>query len=631
MRFVIGILLAFSFSTATSRGQEPPDVKLKVVPIDAGAKDRLLSVRVDTMGRVFIGGYDALHVCEPDARGGYLPRKLLYRFPERTRINDIEVRGDDLYVLTSSALYVFKGGVRKRTDMLPRKLLWGVPGGLLEAGFQKLAWGPEGDLYFSVGGVVPEGRSGYWTFFGQPDGTKTPYRGIGGVFRCKSDGSNLQVVAHGLRRPGALAFDRHWNLFTCDRQTEKSTQLWHITPHMHFGKPIGPADGLTPLLAEDGEFRAGPFFYDDALLPTELRDRLLLVRAGRIVSFGVEPHGASFKALPGAVSTSAAPNTWAVGRGGRIFTVDEGVAMLTKTDDRDAHPFEPYESSEATPEKLWQELRDPSWQRRYRAHIEMTRRGGAFLKDANKRLLDAKAGDPALHHLIWLAAKSGQGSLHLLGLVDHADPKVRVQAIRALAEFPEQLREEPIFTKALLDTDAQVRIAAVLAHLNPKVSGGRPVQQAIERGPACADDPYLRQAAALFLADKATRKQLEGLCASFDAPTRVAGVLAAGYRLTLPRTTEPLAQQLRLDMQGISKLEFADGKRDLRDHGRIGTFVRAEHWKADMHTVEQELLFKLLRKMLDDGDETVRVQAASFLALLDDDRCRAAVARVLRN
>jgi hypothetical protein len=246
-------------------------------------------------------------------------------------------------------------------------------------------------------------------------------------------------------------------------------------------------------------------------------------------------------------------------------------------------------------------------------------------------LLDAKTNDPALHHLIWLAAKSGQGSLHLLGLVEHADPKVRVQAIRALSEFPEQLHGEPIFTKSLLDKNAQVRLAAVLAHLDSRVAGGRAVQQEIERGPACADDPYLRQAAALFLAAKATRKQLEGLCSSIDASTRLAGVLAAGYRLTLPPTTEALPNQLRLDMQGISKLEFADGKRDLRDHGRVGTFVIAEHWKADMHTAEQELLFKLLRKMLDDGDERVRRQAASFLAVLDDARCQAEVTRVLRN
>ena len=31
----------------------------------------------------------------------------------------------------------------------------------------------------------------------------------------------------------------------------------------------------------------------------------------------------------------------------------------------------------------------------------------------------------------------------------------------------------------------------------------------------------------------------------------------------------------------------------------------AEHWKVDMHTEEQELLYKLLRKMLNDDDKPV--------------------------
>ena len=44
----------------------------------------------------------------------------------------------------------------------------------------------------------------------------------------------------------------------------------------------------------------------------------------------------------------------------------------------------------------------------------------------------------------------------------------------------------------------------------------------------------------------------------------------------------------------------------------------------------QELLFTLLRKMLDDDDARVRTQAARFLALLDDPRCAAEVARVLK-
>ena len=50
-------------------------------------------------GRLFVGGREALFVYEPDERGGYRPRQLLYRFPPDSWINDVEVRGNDLYVM----------------------------------------------------------------------------------------------------------------------------------------------------------------------------------------------------------------------------------------------------------------------------------------------------------------------------------------------------------------------------------------------------------------------------------------------------------------------------------------------------------------------------------------------------
>lgn len=231
MRFLVAGLLTFTGAAAIS-AQAPDDIKLKLVPIENKSKDRLNAIRVDTMGRIFIGGYDTVWVCEPKANGEYHPRKPLYRFPERTWINDIEVRGDNLYVLTANALYVFVDGVRKRDGFLPRKLLWGVA-------------------------------------------------------------------------------------------------------------------GLPPMLAEEGsEFRAGPTFYDDAILPAELRGRLLTVRGGRIASFDVEPHGASFTAKAGATTRSAAPNIWAVGRGGRLFTAYESVEMITTLNDDAKIPFEPFESTD---------------------------------------------------------------------------------------------------------------------------------------------------------------------------------------------------------------------------------------------------------------------------------------------
>jgi hypothetical protein len=611
---------------ACACAQDPAsgDVELKTVPIDSVPRESLVCVRADTRGRLFVGGREALFVYERNARGGYQPRKLLYRFPPHSWVNDVEIRGNDLYVLTRSALYVISHGADKHENLQPVKLIWGVPRGDPQQGFRALAWGPQGDLYFALGAD----RWGYWTFFGQPDGMRTPYSGAGGVFRCKPDGSNLQVVARGLRYADGLVFDRYWNLFACDSDQKKAGGLLYVTPHAFFGLPekkgsVG-ADSLQPMLDASRTSRIARLgYYDETLVPDRFRRQLLAARGNDVLRLSLEPYGASFHATEYALWQSKNPLAITVGRGGRIFaiTAPGDLVMLTTKDDPASHRFGPYDATKAPAEKLWQELSDPSWQRRYRAHIELTRRAGDPLKQANKQLLNAKANDPALHHLIWLAAKSGQGSLHLLSLVDHADPLVRVQAIRALTEFPEQLREEPIFVKSLLDNHPQVQHAALSAYFSPKLAWGRAVQQAIEQGPACGKDAYVRQAAALLLAQKATRKQLEDLCDRFDPAMRLAGVSAAGFRLTLPDATKPLPQHLpigKFSDKSAYIIEYADGKVDLRDFGRLGPFTIGQHWKADKQTLEQNLLFKLLKKMANDRDQTVRARAAYFLAILND-------------
>ena len=68
--------------------------------------------------------------------------------------------------------------------------------------------GPDGMLYFSIG------DRGYNLAPNMRDPAS------GAVFRCELDGSNLEVVATGLRNPQELAFDDYGDLFTGDNNSD---------------------------------------------------------------------------------------------------------------------------------------------------------------------------------------------------------------------------------------------------------------------------------------------------------------------------------------------------------------------------------------------------------------------------
>ena len=226
------------------------DPELRIERLDTSSKESFLSMRVDSFGRLFVGGREALFVYEPGADGRFGPRKELLRFPRDSWIYDIEIRGNDLYVLTLSALYVVPDGVVKRHELAPKRLLWGVPRYHVHQCFHALAWGPEGDLYISMGDTLvhygdferPD-HWGHWTFFSPTEKNGVPYTGQGAVLRIHPDGSGLQVVARGLRNCCGLVFDHDWNLFGNDNDHESLPlayvpgRLIHVAPHSDFSWP----------------------------------------------------------------------------------------------------------------------------------------------------------------------------------------------------------------------------------------------------------------------------------------------------------------------------------------------------------------------------------------------------------
>ncbi|HEY2840669.1 MAG TPA: ThuA domain-containing protein [Pirellulales bacterium] len=643
------------------------DPALEVTLLDRSEHESFLGVKADTAGRLFVGGREALFVYEPDAKGGYSPRRELFRFPADSWLFDIEIRGDDLYVMTTSALYILPGARILREGIEAKRLIWGIPVDV-HISYHSLAWGPEGDLYFCSGDPLLNygdynraDHWGHWTIYSQPAGTKTKYTGVGGVFRCRPDGSHFEVVAVGTRGCGGLAFDHDWNLFTNDNDHESLPQryvparLLHVAPGVDFAWPRGwmaekspdRADLLETMFTGMGrEVPVGQTYYDEDYLPENYRHSLLVAEWGRLTlaRYPLRPRGASFAAdehllLQG--RTHARPVGICVGRGGRLFGAvaymahNEGspvypsdLIMVSRKDDAPAHPFASYEATTAPADLLWSELGASSWWQRNRAHQEILRRGGDLLTEAATRLAKTAPTDFAAKHLVWLAAagRSSEVGRQLRSLATDTVSPLQLQSLRALGEFVELGANDETFTRALASDSPQLQMVGLAAWAR-RAGELPPEVVAVGR----SQDTYLRQTSTRLLARRLSVEQISRLCREQDSAARLAGVLAAGVRLTVPPASGPVPDSLSLNYtsgNAFFEIQYVGEKIDLRKLARAGSFTMAEWWKQVPHTPEQTQLFDLLKGLLTDPEAPVRLQAAYYLWLLADPATESLVAGV---
>ena len=644
----------------------PTDPKLNVTLLDRSADDAYMAVKIDAAGKLFVGGREKVFVFDPDGKGGFRPRVELLRFPQDSIIIGLEFRGDDLYVLASHALYLVPDGRVKRDGLRPKRILWGVPLDF-HVSFHCLAWGPEGDLYLTHGDPLlnygdwsrPD-HWGYWTLFAGPNGEKVPYTGAGAVLKVRPDGSGPRVVARGLRGPVGLAFDANWSLFTNDNDHESRPdqyapiRLLHVAPHADFGWPRGwmaskspdRADLLDSIHTSLG--RGVPCdlaYYDEPALPA-VRGSLLMCRWDRfaVTQYPLKPKGASFTAeelVFAQGSNQCRPTGIAVDTADRVFVTCHylggnvvtphcvsDVVMIAPSD----RPVSLFDESKATADALWGALNAGSWETRRRAHLELLRRG-AGLELAAAKLANVRDDEPAAAHLPWLAAANGPNAVTRLSELasDNTRPRLRLHALRALAASRTVKPPSAVFAAALADPRPAVQLAA----LEGLFGGDDPLPvPELARLAGCAD-PTLRQIAATLLARRTASTDLVPFASHEDARLRLAVVLAAGTRLTvpLPNAVAPAGVKLHFPAKSSffsPELRVADSPTpiNLTKLGAIGSYTTAERWATVLRTKEAEELFTLLFNALDDRDDLVRSQTAYYLGWLRDARSEPKVAGV---
>ena len=248
--------------------------------------------------------------------------------------------------------------------------------------------------------------------------------------------------------------------------------------------------------------------------------------------------------------------------------------MITRADDPDDHPFEPYDAATAPAEKLWAELSNPSWERRLTAHTEILRRGGSVLAEAANRLADVKADDPAPDPSALAGGGGGFGERRGEAAVGPR-PGIRVrrcalQAVRALASVPWRGRRLRDVREGAWPTPIR-GCSSRRSRPSSRCSTEPPLDPVVRL--ACGPDDYLRQTATRLLARKAGLEHIVGAGAIARTPAvRLAGVLAAGVRLTVPPSDFTPPEQVKLTYPADGaffkvKIHYADGEADMRVDG----------------------------------------------------------------
>ncbi|MBI4606975.1 MAG: HEAT repeat domain-containing protein [Planctomycetes bacterium] len=326
----------------------------------------------------------------------------------------------------------------------------------------------------------------------RPEGDRLVLQG-GGILRCKLDGTDLHVFATGLRNIYDVALDEELNVFVRDNENDGGTYMVRVC-RSFFGADHGypylyeehPDEALPPLADLGRGSSAGGACYLERAFPADYRGDLFFCEWGRsVVRYRRGPAGAG-SSVSKEIEFAAGgpddpygfkPTDVIVDRDGSLLVADwaddqrprrgRGRVYRIRHEGEGDAGGKGGEGGEAGEGREGPAGLDSE---SYFARIEAQaaiERGGA---DEAKAAL-GRSGVLGRLHAVWAMARTGGEPLATLLEVAETDPdpRVRVQAVRAVADLTDPVLATHRLEAGRGDPGVARRLAALGRRADPRV------------------------------------------------------------------------------------------------------------------------------------------------------------------
>jgi putative membrane-bound dehydrogenase-like protein len=332
----------------------------------------------------------------------------------------------------------------------------------------------------------------------RPEGDRLVLQG-GGILRCRPDGGDLHVFATGLRNIYDIALDEDLDVFVRDNENDGGDYLIRVC-HSFFGADHGypyryaerPDLALPPLAILGRGSSAGGLCYLEEAFPAEYRGNLFFCEWGRaIVRYRLERLGSSFAPCEQIEFASGAdtdpygfkPTDLIVQRDGSLIVADWADEQQPKRGRgriyRIAAIRQPQQPGTGTGranraiEGELARLDSASYAERVEAQLQIEHRAREAPAVVKQAIRHARLGIRGQLHATWVLAHLGGKSAidELLNRArSTAQPRVKVQAIRALADCSDPILTQHRLGAGPADAGLADKLAALADGRDPRVT-----------------------------------------------------------------------------------------------------------------------------------------------------------------